>query len=80
MNSEYKPDNQFIRPDFMTRNQFRQHCYLSRNILGEFYRQCCLIENIVLNTDTFSPDLQEHVECEKKLIVPGLCLLYLKFF
>nr|XP_046919788.1 RNA-dependent RNA polymerase 1-like isoform X3 [Dermatophagoides farinae] len=68
---EYNADKQFIRPDFMSKLELRQNNYLSRNILGEFYRQCCLIENIVLYADELSPDLQEYIEPQKELILPG---------
>ncbi|XP_075675970.1 uncharacterized protein LOC113794713 isoform X2 [Dermatophagoides pteronyssinus] len=70
LENEYKSDNRFIRPDFMTKKEVKHNYYLSKNILGEFFRQCCLIDNIVQNTDRLSPDLQEYVEPEKKLIIP----------
>nr|SZF06453.1 RNA-dependent RNA polymerase 1-like [Psoroptes ovis] len=72
LEKKYQPDSKWIRPDFMEkRTQYK--CYLSENVLGQFHRQCSLIETIIRNWDN---DLKNNPQSilnelpDERLILP----------
>lgn len=59
LNMKYKPNKNWVRPDFMEKHEFN-NCYLSSKILGQFYRNCRLLENMIFMSDHNLLSLEEN--------------------
>lgn len=70
---KYRPNNKWIRPDFMKRKGQRQRVYLSKRILGQFYRHCCFLEKTIQIGDEFIIANEEFISEKRssRLILNG---------
>ncbi|XP_027197271.2 uncharacterized protein LOC113791671 [Dermatophagoides pteronyssinus] len=70
LNMKFKPNKNWIRPDFMEKHEFN-NCYLSQKILGQMFRNCRLMENIIFMSDQYLCSLGD--ESSPKLL-PNLTI------
>ncbi|XP_027203264.2 uncharacterized protein LOC113797127 isoform X1 [Dermatophagoides pteronyssinus] len=60
MESKHLPDSNWIRPDFMIKRTIEFDSYLSTKFLGQIYRHCTLMEDVIRSSNIYLLANQEN--------------------